>query len=96
METQYNVLNYKINLYFHEYKLAVEIDENNDQGRNENYEKQRQKEIKNKLSCVSIRINRDKENFNISRAEKKIFRHIEKTLINDAEKLTKMVKQLCI
>ena len=96
METPYSELNYKIDLYFHEYKLAVEIDENNDQGRNENYEKQRQKEIENKLSCVFIRINPEKENFNISRAEHKIFRHIKKSLINDAEKLTKMVKQLNI
>ena len=83
METPYSKLNYKIDLYFHEYKLAVEIDENNDQGRNENYEKQRQKEIENKLRCVS-------------RVEQKIFRHIKKSLINDAEKLTKMVKQLNI
>ena len=49
METQYSVLNYKINLYFHECKLAVEIDESSHQGRNENYEKQRQKEIENKI-----------------------------------------------
>ena len=92
METQYSVLNYKIDLYFYEYKLAVEIDENNHQGRNENYEKQRQKEIENKLSCVFVRINPDKENFNISRAENKIFRYNKKSLTNDAEKLTKMVK----
>ena len=96
METQYSVLNYKIDLYFHEYKLAVEIDENNHQGRTENYEKQRKKEIENKLSCLFIRINPNKENFNISRAENKIFRRIKKSLINDAEKSTKMVKQLCI
>ena len=85
METQYSVLNYKIDLYFHEHKLAVETDENNHEGRNENYEKQRQKEIENKLSCVFIRINPDKENFNTSRAENKIFRHIKKSLIKDAE-----------
>ena len=96
METQYSVLNDKIDLYFHEYKLAVEIDENNHQGRNKNYEKQRQKEIENKLSCAFIIINPDKENFNISSAKNKIFGHINKSLINHAEKSTKMVKQLCI
>ena len=74
METQHSLLNYKIELYFHEYKLAVKIDENNHQGKNENYEKQRQKEIENKLSCVFNRINPDKQNFNISRAENEIFR----------------------
>ena len=28
METQYNVLNYTIDLYFHDYNPAKEIDEN--------------------------------------------------------------------
>ena len=28
MQTQYNVLGYRIDLYFHDYKLAIEIDEN--------------------------------------------------------------------
>ena len=27
MQTQYSVLGYKIDLYFHEYKLAIEVDE---------------------------------------------------------------------
>ena len=26
MQTQYNVLSYRIDLYFHDYKLAIEID----------------------------------------------------------------------
>ena len=28
MQTQYNVLSYRIDLYFHDYKLPIEIDEN--------------------------------------------------------------------
>ena len=28
MQTQYNVLSYRIDLYFHDYKLAIEIDKN--------------------------------------------------------------------
>ena len=27
MQTQYNVIVYRIDLYFHEYKLAIEVDE---------------------------------------------------------------------
>ena len=27
MQTQYTVLNYRIDLYFHKYKLAIEVDE---------------------------------------------------------------------
>ena len=45
METQHSVLTYNIDLYFHEYKLAIEIDEKRHNDRNEHYEKQRQKEI---------------------------------------------------
>ena len=43
METQYHVLNYRIDLYFHGYKLAVEIDENGHKDRNEEHESKRQK-----------------------------------------------------
>ena len=104
METQYHVFNYKIDLYFHNYKLAVEFDENGHRDRNSNHETQRQKELGNELNCKFVRINPDKENFNILKAQNKVFRHIKKSdkkstkksLIDDAEKLTKMVKQWCV
>ena len=38
METQYKVLSYRIELYFHDYKLAIEIDENGHRNRNIDYE----------------------------------------------------------
>ena len=38
IKTRYNVLSYRIDLYFHEYNLAVEIDENGHRGRNNDYE----------------------------------------------------------
>ena len=75
METQYHVLSYKIDLYFHDYKLAEKIDENGHKHRNEQHESQRQKEIKTELGCKFIRINPDKENCNIPKAKNKIFRH---------------------
>ena len=34
MQTQYKVLGYRIDLYFHECKLAIEIDENEHSDRN--------------------------------------------------------------
>ena len=34
MQTQYNILSYRIDLYLHDYKLAIEIDENGRNGRN--------------------------------------------------------------
>ena len=38
IQTQYNVLSFRINLYFHGYKLAIEIDENGHSHRNIGYE----------------------------------------------------------
>ena len=77
METQYSVLKYKIDLYFHEYKLAVEVDEKGHKDRNSEYETKRQKEIANELNCKFIRINPDEENFKIFRTQNKIFRRIK-------------------
>ena len=51
MQTQYSVLGYKIDFYFHHYKLAVEVDELGHNDRNINYEIQRQKAIKKQLGC---------------------------------------------
>ena len=44
MQTKYNVLGYKIDLYFHDYKLAIEIDENGQGDRNIDYKIKRQKQ----------------------------------------------------
>ena len=41
MQTQYNVLSYRIDLYFHDYQLALEICENGHSDRNIDYEIQR-------------------------------------------------------
>ena len=38
MQTQFNVLGYRIDLYFHDYKLAIEIDEDGHSDRNIDYE----------------------------------------------------------
>ena len=45
MQTQYTVLNYRIDLYFHEYKLAIEVDELGHNDRNIDYEIQRQRAL---------------------------------------------------
>ena len=61
MQTQYSVLGYKIDLYFHDHKLVVEIDEKGHKDRNINDEIQRQKALEKELCCEFIRINPDKE-----------------------------------
>ena len=106
METQYKVLAYGADLYFYNYKIAIEVAEKGHKNRNEDYEKQIQKEIETELSVKFVRINPDEENFNISKVNNKIFRNITKllkklseestknTIVEDLEKTTRIVKQL--
>ena len=56
MQTQFSLLGYRINLYFHEYKLVIEVDELGYTNRNINNEIQRQKALEKELNCVFIRI----------------------------------------
>ena len=59
MQTQYTVIDYRIDLYFHKYKLAIEFDELGHNDRNIDYEIQQQKALERELSCVFIIINPD-------------------------------------
>ena len=59
MQTQYNVLSYRNDLYFHDYKLAIEIDKNEHSNSSIDYEIKRQKVIKQELGCKFIRIDPD-------------------------------------
>ena len=43
MQTQYSALGYRIDLYFHDYRLTIEVDEKDHKDRNINDEIQRQK-----------------------------------------------------
>ena len=79
MQTQYSVLSYRIDLYFHKYKLAIEVDELGHNDRNIDYEIQRQKALERELDCVFIRINPDEKKFNIVKEINKIYRHIKKS-----------------
>ena len=74
MQTQYTVLNYRIDLYFHKYKLTIEVDEWGHADRNLNNEIERQKALEREVSCVFIRINPDTIDFNIF---KEINKYIE-------------------
>ena len=65
MQTQYNVLSYRIDFYFCDYKLAIEIDENGQSDRNIDSEIKIQKAIKQGNCCKFIGSHPDKEDFNI-------------------------------
>ena len=60
IQTHCRVLGYEIDVYFHDYKLAVEIDEKDHQYRDISREIGRQKALEKELSCKAIRINPDK------------------------------------
>ena len=89
MQIQYTVLNYRIDLYFHKYKLAIEVDKLGHNDRNIDYEIQRQQVLERKLSCVFIRINPDAISFNIFKEINKIHRYINQLTKQKTKKQTK-------
>ena len=85
MQAQHNFLSYRIDLYFHGYKLAIKIDENGDSDRNIDYEKKVQKAIEQEPDCRFIRNDPDKEDFDIS-----------ELLMEYLDKLNNQIKKLLI
>ena len=90
MQTQYSVLSYRIDLYFHKYKLAIEVDELGHNDRNIKDEIERQRGLERELYCLFIRINPDAADFNIYREINKIHRHIKQ--LNKAKLKEEQVK----
>ena len=86
LQTQYSVLGYRIDLYFHKYKLAIEVDELGHTNRNINNEIERQKALEKELNCVFIRINPDEKDFNILKAINEIKKLSKKSLIDKISK----------
>ena len=86
MQTQFNALSYSIDLYFHDYKLTIEFDENGHRDRNIERKIKRQKTINQERGCKFIRNDPDKEEFDIFKTINEIFRYVKqsakKTLIN--------------
>ena len=57
---------FRIDVYFTEYCLAVEIDEKGHTDRDPIFEQKRQKALEKKLNCTFIRFNTSKENFDVN------------------------------
>lgn len=72
-----NIFPYRIDLYFPDYKLAIECDENGHKNRNKLYELERELYIKNQLKCKFIRFNPDDKEFNIFNLINIIYSHIK-------------------
>ena len=89
MQTQYRVLSYRIDLYFHKYKLAIEVDELGHADRNASDEIESQRALERELNCVCIRIDPDAPKFSMLREINKIYRHINQVTKQQTEQKTK-------
>ena len=83
--TQYCIENKRLDAYFSKYKLGIEVDEYNHEGRNSNYEESRQFMIETHGVTV-IRTNPDAADFDINRLINQIYTHI----IESTKKQTKV------
>lgn len=73
---QYVIYKYRIDIYFPDYRLAIECDENDHKDRDPDYELLRENKIKEKLNCKLIRFNPDDEKFDIFSLINEIFNHV--------------------
>ena len=79
MQNQYSVLGYRIGIYFHDYKLAIEVDKKGDEDRNINHEIKRSKALEKKVGCEFVRINPDEKDFNFFKTMNEIHIQIKKS-----------------
>ena len=86
--TQYCIENKRIDVYFSEYKLGIEIDEYSHESRNFNYEKSRQLMIES-YEITIIRTNPDATDFDINMLINQIYKHIIESTKNQTKVSTK-------
>ena len=66
-------------MYFHDYKLAIDTNENGHSDRSMVWEIERQKAIEQGFVCKFIIIYPDKEDFGIFKTINYIFKHVKKS-----------------
>jgi very-short-patch-repair endonuclease len=78
MHSQHYVSGYRIDLYFPEYRLAIECDEcHHQQQKNSRYDKVREDNIKQILDCEFIRYAPQQPDFDMFLVINRIFKHIQ-------------------
>ena len=85
---QYCIKKKRLVTYFPKYKLGIEVDEYNHEGRNSNYEKSRQLMIESHGITI-IRTNPDAADFDMNRIINQIYTHIIKSTKKQAKVSTK-------
>ena len=73
--TRYCIENKRLDAYFSNHKLGIEVDEYNHEGRKSSYEKSRQL-MKESHGITIIRTNSDAADFDIDRLINQIYTHI--------------------
>ena len=84
---------FRIDVYFTEYLLAVEIDEKGHTDRDLIFEEKRQKALEKKLGCKFIRINTSKEGYDADYEASRIKTFISKFKDRQIKKLNKKLKK---
>ena len=83
--TQYCIENKRLDAYFSNHKLGIEVDEYNHEGRNSNYEKSRQLMIESHGIAI-IRTNPDAADFDMNKLINQIYKHISQSSKEKLEK----------
>ena len=78
IHTKYCIKNKRLGAYFFKYKLGIEVDEYNHEGRNSEYEQSRQFMLESHGITI-IRTNPDDADFNMNRLINQIYTHIIKS-----------------
>ena len=89
-----NLRLFRIDVYFTEYCLAVEIDEKGHTDRDPIFEQKRQKALEKKLNCTFIRFNTSKENFDVDYETSKIQSLISQFKNNKIKEIDNKNKEL--
>ena len=87
---------FRINIYFTEYFLAVEIDEKGHTDRDLIFEQKRQEALEKKLNCTFIRINISKENYDADYETSRIQTFISNFNKNKIKELEVQIKNLSV
>ena len=90
--TQYCIENKRLDAYFSNHKLGIEVDEYNHEGRNSNYEKSRQLMIESHGITI-IRTNPDAADFDMNKLINQIYKHISQSKKEKLEKEKEVEKK---
>ena len=83
---------FRIDIYFTEYFLAVEVDEKGHTDRDLIFEEKRQRALEKKFNCTFIRINTSKENYNADYEASRMQTYISNVNKNKIKELEDKVK----